>query len=148
MSTKKQQLGEFGEIQVVKNCKCPKCKRDKTLKRLPTNFKCADIICDFCGFLGQVKTNSSMNIDIISPKILGAAWEPQKERMESGIYFPLFLVLVHDKKYSIYYLSADLQTSKMFKPRNPLSSSARRAGWRGFYYDLTQVPVGAFVRLK
>ena len=34
---------------MVKSCSCPRCKRSDTLVRLPPNFKCADIICDFCG---------------------------------------------------------------------------------------------------
>ena len=46
--TNKQLLGERGEILVTKKCPCPKCKSEKSLKRLPQNFKCADIVCDFC----------------------------------------------------------------------------------------------------
>ncbi len=30
--------------------------------------------------------------------------------MAAAIYFPLFLVLVRGKQYSVFYLSADLQT--------------------------------------
>jgi type II restriction enzyme len=55
MPTKRQILGRFGEMCVAKDCRCPKCKRNRTLKRLPNNFKCADVICDFCGYLAQVK---------------------------------------------------------------------------------------------
>lgn len=79
--------------------------------------------------------------------ILGAAWEPQKERMAAAIYFPLFLVLVAGKQHGIYYLPADLQKPSMFKPRKPLSENARRAGWQGFMYDLTE-STELFVRLK
>lgn len=61
--------------------------------RLPNNFKCADVICDFCGYLAQVKTARVRNVDSIPNTVLGAAWGPQKERMASAIYFPLFLVL-------------------------------------------------------
>jgi type II restriction enzyme len=50
-------------------------------------------------------------------------------------------------KFSIYYLSADLQSPDIFVARKPLSDSARRAGWRGFYYDLDKVPAGAIVKL-
>lgn len=58
--------------------------------------------------------------------------------MDAGIYFPLFLVLINRAgRYSINYLSADLQTPEMFVPRKPLSSDARRAGWQGFRYDLS-----------
>jgi hypothetical protein len=137
-ATVKQQLGIFGEERVVRDCNCPLCKRSQTLKRLPPNFKCADVICDFCGYLGQVKTVTTNDISQIPKHILGAAWGPQKERMQTGIYFPLFLVLVSpERRYSIFYLPADVQEPSMFTPRAPLSDRAKRAGWQGFIYDLT-----------
>jgi len=149
MVTQRQALGSFGEDRVAKECECPRCKRHRTLVKLPPNFKCADVICDFCGYLAQVKTSKVRDIDAIPTKILGAAWGPQKERMEAAIYFPLFLVLVGPSgtKYSIFYLSADLQEPVMFQSRKPLSPKARRAGWQGFYYDLRTVH-DRFVRLR
>lgn len=147
MGTAKQALGTWGEQLVAKNCDCPKCKRAKTLKLLPPNFKCADLICDFCGFLAQVK---AMNVQGVSPlpkQVLGAAWGPQRERMESGIYFPLFLVLKAPSSHAIYYLPTDFQSPALFAARKPLSSNAKRAGWQGFMYVLAAVPEGAFVRL-
>jgi Dam-replacing family len=148
MATARQVLGTFGEERVVRDCSCPRCKRSKTLVCLPPNFKCADVICDFCGYLAQVKTSSSREIATIPRVLLGAAWGPQKERMDAAIYFPLFLVLVDpEKNYAIHYLSADVQNTTMFRPRSPLSQTARRAGWQGFTYDLERVR-GSFVRLK
>lgn len=116
--------------------------------RLPANFKCADIICDFCGYLGQVKTASVRDVSVIPKAVLGAAWGPQKERMDAAIYFPLFLVLTASgtKKYAIYYLAADLQMPELFKPRSPLSAKARRSGWQGFIYDMQQAD-GRLIRL-
>jgi hypothetical protein len=146
MPTKRQVLGRFGEICVVKECACPKCKRNRTLKRLPVNFKCADVICDFCGYLAQVKAVTVANIDEVPHSVLGAAWGPQRERMAAAIYFPLFVVLVCERRHSIFYLSADLQMPQMFKPRSALSKSARRAGWQGFVYKLSLVRKN-FVRL-
>ena len=134
MATDKQKLGDWGE-KLIKKFDCLKCKHQNTLKQLPPNYKCADIICDFCGYLAQVKTKQTKNIDKIPKRILGAAWGPQKERMDSGIYFPLFLVLKNDKKYSIFYLSSDLQTQAMFIKRKKLSDNAKRAGWQGYYFD-------------
>jgi len=149
MPTGRQLLGSFGEQRVVKECSCPRCKRDGTLIRLPSNFKCADVICDFCGYLAQVKSTKVSDINTIPDTVLGAAWGPQKERMTSAIYFPLFLVLVgpSQKDYSIFYLAADLQEPRMFKPRSPLSPKARRAGWQGFTYDLRPVR-DRFVRIR
>ena len=133
MKTEKQILGDWGERIIQKNCSCPKCKKNDTFKLLPSNFKCADIICDFCGFLAQVKTSRVKNIEILPKKILGAAWKPQKERMDHSIYFPLYLVLENNEKYSIFYLSTDFQYPPLFQPRPPLKETAVRAGWQGFY---------------
>jgi type II restriction enzyme len=148
MATSFQELGLFGELKVVKHCECPKCKRARTLKRLPPNFKCADVICDFCGYLGQVKTARVADINVIPKAVLGAAWKPQKERMDAAIYFPLFLVLGSQslRYYAIYYLAADLQKPEIFRARSPLSSKARRAGWQGFVYE-TGLVEDSFVRL-
>ena len=56
MATTKQKLGTAGEELVAKHARCPGCKRtDKSFKLLPPNFKCADLVCDFCGYLAQVK---------------------------------------------------------------------------------------------
>lgn len=117
--------------------------------KLPNNFKCADVICDFCGYLAQVKTVRVRNVESVPNAVLGAAWGPQKDRMASAIYFPLFLVLIGVSKtaYSIFYLSADLQVPSMFQPRSPLSPTARRAGWQGFIYDLRPVR-DRFVRIR
>jgi hypothetical protein len=147
MATAKQDLGAWGEELVAKCCHCPKCKKSGTFKRLPTNFKCADLICDFCGFLAQVK---AMNVRVLEPlpkQVLGAAWGPQKDRMDSAIYFPLYLVLKAPAGQAIYYLPTDFQASKLFVPRKPLSENAKRAGWQGFIYDLTAIQHGALIQL-
>jgi hypothetical protein len=76
------------------------------------------VICDFCGYLAQVKAARVRNVDVLPSVLLGAAWRPQKHRMDAAIYFPLFLVLVGPSraKYSIFYLGADLQMPSMFQP--------------------------------
>jgi transcription elongation factor Elf1 len=70
MRTEKQNLGDFGEELIKKKFDCPKCKRTKTLKKLPPNFKCADIICDFCGYLAQVKTKTVKALSEVNSKTL------------------------------------------------------------------------------
>jgi hypothetical protein len=148
MAIAKHKLGSFGEQIVAKACSCPRCKKSKTFVRLPQNFKCADLVCDFCGFLAQVKSSTVTDVELVPRTLLGAAWGPQKARMNAAIYFPLYLVLAKPdlKEYSIFYLSADLQPPELFKERNPLSAYARRAGWKGFTYDL-QIVKDKLVRL-
>jgi len=151
MTTPHQELGTRGEGLIVKHCFCPRCKctKKKSLRRLPTNFKCADVICDFCGYLGQVKTYRTQNLNKIPDRILGAAWGVQQERMKAGIYFPLFLVLIQQSKRSaIYYLSADVQRPEIFERRKPLSKNAKRAGWTGFNYHFHDRDKKAFIKLK
>jgi len=99
------------------------------------------LICDFCGFLAQVKSATTKDVAKLPNSLLGAAWEPQKERMDAAIYFPLYIVLAKAdlQEWSIFYLAADLQPRKLFRERKPLSESARRAGWKGFTYDLNLV---------
>jgi len=135
VTTKKQKLGNVGEQLVASKVDCPGCKKTgKSLRTLPTNFVCVDVICDFCGYLAQIKTKTVSDADRLPKQVPGAAWAPQSERMEAGIFFPLFLVLVETvgNKRSIWYLPPDLQTREMFTPRKPLRSTARRAGWQGY----------------
>lgn len=148
MATDKQKLGDWGEKLVASNCACPKCKRVKTTRLLPPNFRCADLICDFCGYLAQVKTSKVANVDRLPSTIPGAAWGPQKERMDAAVYFPLFVVLVTPdfKRSAIFFLPADLQTPDMFVARKPLGESAKRAGWQGFLISCAPVR-DRFVRL-
>lgn len=140
MTTEKQAFGAAGERLVREHTDCPGCKSDgRTFRILPSNFKCADLVCDFCGYLVQVKSkriNGSLP-DEVKGKILGAAWGPQRDRMSAGIYFSLYIVLVNEFGLaSIYFLPRDLQTPAMFQPRKPLGAKAKRAGWQGFNIDL------------
>jgi hypothetical protein len=109
--------------------------------------KCADIICDFCGYLAQVKTATVPDVMKVPTSILGAAWRSQYERMKAGIYFPLFIVLRNSNKSAVYYLPTEFQIPSLFKKRAPLSATARRAGWQGFSYDLSSVEKAALVRI-
>jgi type II restriction enzyme len=147
VATSRQDLGAWGERLVTQVLPCPRCKTPSSLRRLPPNFKCADIICDFCGYLAQVKTASAADVDSPPKSLLGAAWEPQRRRMEAGIYFPLFLVLRAAQSSAIYYLPTEYQTKSLFRARNPLSPQARRRGWRGLTYDLREIPPGLLARI-
>jgi type II restriction enzyme len=147
MATAKQRLGDWGETLVARTIACPRCKTFHALRRLPPNFKCADIICDFCGYLAQVKTATSNDISKPPASVLGAAWEPQRRRMAAGIYFPLFLVLRAPRRAAIFYLAADFQSRGLFKRRKRLSADARRPGWRGFSYNLRSLPEGVLMKV-
>lgn len=135
----KQSLGNRGEAVVAKYVRCPGCKKpDRTFRLLPNNFKCADVVCDFCGYLAQVKTKlvEGEIPETCPSKFPGAAWGPQQERMAAGIYFSLYLVVEGgDGKMGVWFLPRDLQTPEMFVARKPLGPGAKREGWQGFMID-------------
>jgi hypothetical protein len=140
--TTRQTLGARGEQLVARRVRCPGCKREeRTFRVLPKNFKCADVVCDFCGYLAQVKTqNVKGHLPEACPEhILGAAWRPQHARMQAGIFFSLYLVLQNEREQmAIFFLPRDLQTPEMFVARPPLSSTAKRAGWQGFMINTSK----------
>ena len=141
MTTVLQQTGDDGEELVRKFCNCPRCNHKGRFRKLTSGFKSVDLICEFCGFVAQVKTKTVRNIDKVPSTILAGAWSVQKERVDAGIVNPLFIVLRNGKdksKFAIYYLASEHQKVEMFIPRNPLSEKARRAGWQGFYYKFSE----------
>jgi type II restriction enzyme len=151
MATARQVLGNFGERLIATTITCPRCKTgERTLRTMPPNFKCADIVCDFWGFLAQVKTSTVTGSSLARPpRILGAAWAPQKARMDSGIYFSLFIVTVsrsNPNAYAIYFLPSQFRTPEMFVPRAPLSLTAARAGRERYMIDVGQA-LGAPIRI-
>jgi hypothetical protein len=141
--TGKQELGDAGERAVRDLVPCPKCGRARHLTPLAANFQCADLICKFCGYLAQVKSVTIKGTDL-PERILGAAWGPQHEQIVAGIFQPLFVCAYTPAGdlVSIDYIPAHILQAApdVFEPRKPLSASARRAGWTGFYYNLTRLP--------
>lgn len=145
MATARQQLGVKGEEAVRRHVACPRCNKRRHLTRLPTNFQCADVICKFCGFLAQVKaTTLPKGSSHLPPRILGAAWGPQHEQIVAGIYHGLYVVgfSAAGRLVRIDYVPAHVlqATPQAFEPRKPLSATAKRAGWRGFIYNLEKLP--------
>jgi hypothetical protein len=150
LPTNRQISGTKGETLVAKHCHCPKCKKRHSLRKLPLNFKCADVICDFCGFLAQVKTLHKNDISQLPNSLLGGAWSVQKERIDAGIYFPLYIVLISNENrggINIHYLPVDFQVRRMYIPRKPLSKKAKRAGWQGFIYDLEKIDASSIIKI-
>jgi hypothetical protein len=149
-ATKNQTLGELGEKAVRDNVACPRCARTKQLVKLGPNFPCADLVCKHCGYLAQVKAVHVQNSKC-PDQILGDAWGPQHDQIIYGVFHSLFVVGFDpaDKLVFIDFVPAHiLQTAPdVFVPRNPLSPTAKRAGWTGFYYDMTRVPPVGIARL-
>ncbi len=128
---------------MAKHAPCPTCGRQRHLKPLRKNFPTVDLICKFCGHLAQVKAATLRRGHEQPTIVLGAAWTPVREQIEAGIFHDLYVAgyrdgrLVRIERISAETLAAHPQ---VIKPRNPLSATARRAGWQGLIYDLTGLP--------
>ena len=61
------------------------------------------------------------------------AWVPQKERMDAGIYFPLFIVVVKPdwSSHAVYYLPANLPGPPTDVPATPTSRAESTPSWMG-----------------
>jgi Dam-replacing family len=145
MATARQQLGDKGERAVCEHVPCPRCNRPRHLACLPKNFQCADLICKFCGYLAQVKaTTLPQGSTELPPRILGAAWGPQHDQITAGIYHGLFIVGFSSagRLLRIDFVPAHIlqATPEAFEPRQPLGPTAKRAGWRGFVFNLQKLP--------
>lgn len=151
MPTDRQDLGRRGEKAVCDHVVCPRCNRARQLRALPQNFECVDVICKFCGFLAQVKaTTVEAGTSTRPDRILGAAWQPQHQRIINGIFHALYIVSFSGRTLiRIDYIPAHILEAhpSVFKPRKALSETAKRAGWQGFMYDLSEVPAVGSVRV-
>ena len=132
-------LGEkFAREWIDKNLNCLKCKHSRgKLKDLLGSFSAVDLICEFCGQMYQVKTNTNP-VHRFPPSLLGAGFNALEARMDAGIYHPLIIVgfiegnggplgLVRHWKAtaSIWYLSADLIDPKMYVSYHALIKGVR-----------------------
>lgn len=150
MATDRQDLGNRGEKAVCKHATCPRCNRLRQFRQLPPNFECADIICKFCGFLGQVKaTRLADDSDTFPARIMSAAWGPQHQRILAGVYNGLYLVGFRKdgrRLTRIDYVPPHILESvpEVFEPRRPLGPKAKRAGWQGYMLNISKLPAVGF----
>src|ERR1700690_1963561 len=69
MRTRKQQVGDSGEKEIVKYAPCPNC--GKRLTVLPKNYPLFDVQCEGCYFRAQVKTSKGTS----KSTVRGAGWD-------------------------------------------------------------------------
>lgn len=125
----------------AKNLYCPNCSSPK-LNWLKINTKVADYQCPSCGFFYQLKGQK---------KRLG-------KTISDGDYATMMDAVRNDRTPNFLFMHYELPTWKirslLLVPhfafpasaiirRNPLSSTARRAGWVGCNIALHQIPIEA-----
>lgn len=130
-------VGDLGELEVIKLILCPNC--GKKLMRLPKGYPLYDVQCTGCLFRAQVKTNNSKPKSII----FGAGWEIINKVLKSGFMTPPLIANFKwkDKKGRHAEIRFYPFVPKIHLKKHQLSPAARRANyWMFNYIDLHKIP--------
>ncbi len=133
-----QKIRVISEEWIEKNIYCPVCGYSQLIN-LPNNMPVADLQCKSCGEIFELKSKCGN----ISRKIPDGAYSTMIERISSTSNPNLF-IMGYDEKYSVkslFIVPKFFFTTEIIEKRNPLSASAKRAGWVGCNILFDQIPV-------
>lgn len=127
----------LSESWVSSNVFCPCCGRER-IHELKNNMPVADMQCDRCGEIFELKSKNGH----IGNKIVDGAYNTMIQRINSATNPELFIL-----QYTVDYRVTDLTLIPKFffvpniiEKRKPLSQSARRAGWTGCNILYKKIP--------
>lgn len=127
------------ESWVKGNSYCPSCG-EEFLKEFENNMPVADFYCVNCSEEYELKSKKGSSI---GNKIVDGAYSSMIERINSETN-PNFFFLTYDnikwKVNNFLIIPKHFFISDIIEKRNPLSNSAKRAGWVGCNIDLKKVP--------
>ena len=125
---KAQIIRVLSEAWVSNNVFCPCCGREH-IRDLKNNLPVADMQCDNCGEIFELKSKSGK----IGNKIVDGAYSTMMQRINSAANPELFVM-----QYTPEFEVTDLTLIPKFffvpgiiEKRKPLSQTAQRAGWVG-----------------
>ena len=117
---------------------CPNCGKMK-IDKYPNNWPVADFYCSNCKEDFELKSQKG----IIGKRIVDGSYRTMIERMQ-GINNPNFFLLNYDlKKFEVlnfFVIPKHYFVPAMIEKRNPLRTTARRAGWIGCNILLRDIP--------
>jgi len=132
-----QKIRVMSEIWLLNNIFCPCCGNEH-LSELKNNLPVADMRCNVCGEIFELKSKRKT----FGAKILDGAYHTMIERITSNINPQLFVM-----QYSATLCVTDLTlipkfffTPNIIEKRKPLSTNARRAGWVGCNILYEKIP--------
>lgn len=126
------------EPWVARNVFCPRCGND-SLSKYSNNLPVADFFCSNCASDFELKSKNG----VIGNKIVDGAYEKMVERINCNSN-PDFFLMTYDRQISevidFIVIPKHFFVNEIIEKRNPLSSSARRAGWIGCNILLQSIP--------
>lgn len=132
-----QKIRVMGELWVADNMFCP-CCGNCHLTKLDNNLPVADLRCDNCGELFELKTKKGN----LCTRISDGAYSTMLERISSESN-PDLLAMTYDDEYCIndlILIPKFFFVPQIIEKRKPLSSSAKRSGWEGCNILYSEIP--------
>lgn len=132
-----QKIRVMSESWVANNIFCPVCGNPH-IEKLDNNIPVADFRCGHCGEIFELKSKRGK----IGRKIVDGAYETMIRRITSTTN-PDLLLLTYSKDFDVVDLLVVPKfffTPEIIERRNPLSSTARRAGWVGCNILYSSIP--------
>jgi len=127
------------------NLYCPNCPAPH-LNRLQHNTKASDYCCPRCGFWYQLKGQQSPILTQIVNGAFSAMIEAIRNDRTPNFYFVQYELVSWTVKNLLLIPSFAFPESAIVR-RNPLSPTARRAGWVGCNIALYRIPEDARIRV-
>ncbi len=133
-----QQIRNTTESWVSQNIFCPRC--GAPIIQYPNNHKCADFHCKSCQEDYELKSKK----DNFGKKIVDGEYNSMIKKINSQNPSNFFFLNYHDEKVNNFFtIPKFFFSSDIIEKRNPLSSTARRAGWIGCNILYNQLPDSA-----
>ena len=130
-------VGEACEYYVKNNINCVRCN-NKNFGKYKTNEKSKDLICITCNQKFQIKAKSATHKQVNNIKYknkfktIGGEYSTTLNSIDEKIDY---LIILYEKQsyiiLNVLYISNENINFNCIIPRNPLSSTAKRAGWQG-----------------
>lgn len=127
------------------NLYCPNCPSPH-LTRLQHNTKASDYCCPKCGFWYQLKGQQSRILTQIADGAFGAMTEAIRNDRTPNFFFMQYELLNWSVRNLLLIPSFAFPISAIVR-RNPLSATARRAGWVGCNIALNRIPEDARIHV-
>lgn len=127
----------MSESWVGKNLFCPSCGNPH-LSNLPNNMPVADLRCEHCGEVYELKSKKGK----FGNKITAGDYSAMIHRITSSDNPDLILMEYTDdlQVNNIIFIPKFFLVSSMIEKRKPLSSDARRSGWTGCNILYSKIP--------
>lgn len=132
-----QKIRVLSENWLAKNMYCP-CCGNSHITNLSNNKPVADMFCDYCGEVFELKSKNGK----YSKKINDGAYHTMIDRITSDTN-PELLLLQYSNDYKVIDLILIPKfffTPKIIEKRKPLAETARRAGWIGCNILYDKIP--------